>query len=97
MQTSLKAKLPSHLEKGINGIPGIRSISSSSQVGSSNITVEFNLGIDLDDAANDVRDKVSQAQRNLPQDIDSPPSSEQKRSEQRLHHHLSRCKAAART
>jgi hydrophobe/amphiphile efflux-1 (HAE1) family protein len=69
----IESQITEPLEKGINGIPGIRSISSSSQVGSSNITVEFNLGIDLDDAANDVRDKVSQAQRNLPQDIDSPP------------------------
>ena len=69
----IESQITEPLEKGINGIPGIRSISSSSQVGSSNITVEFNLGVDLDDAANDVRDKVSQAQRNLPQDIDSPP------------------------
>ncbi|HEX2898774.1 MAG TPA: efflux RND transporter permease subunit, partial [Bacteroidia bacterium] len=69
----IESQITEPLEKGINGIPGIRSISSSSQIGSSNITVEFNLGIDLDDAANDVRDKVSQAQRNLPQDIDAPP------------------------
>jgi len=61
------------LEKQINGIPGIRSISSTSQIGASNITVEFNLGVNLDNAASDVRDKVSQAQRNLPQDIDAPP------------------------
>lgn len=69
----IESQITEPLEKGINGIPGIRTISSSSQVGVSNITVEFNLGIDLDDAANDVRDKVSQAQRNLPQDIDAPP------------------------
>ncbi len=69
----IESQITEPLEKGINGIPGIRSISSSSQVGVSNITVEFNLGVDLDDAANDVRDKVSQAQRNLPQDIDAPP------------------------
>lgn len=61
------------LEKTINGIPGIRSISSSSSLGSSNITVEFNLGVDLEAAASDVRDKVGQAQRGLPQDIDAPP------------------------
>ncbi len=61
------------LEKQVNGIQGIRSITSSSSVGQSNITVEFNLGVDLEAAANDVRDKVSQAQRNLPQDIDAPP------------------------
>src|ERR1700712_1871485 len=61
------------LEKQINGIPGIRTISSSSTLGSSNITVEFNLGVDLEAAASDVRDKVSQATRNLPLDIDAPP------------------------
>src|SRR5690606_32244584 len=36
-------------------------------------TVEFNLDVPLEEAANDVRDKVSQALRNLPQDIDAPP------------------------
>lgn len=61
------------LEKQINGIPGIRTITSSSTLGSSNITVEFNLGVDLESAASDVRDKVGQAVRNLPQDIDAPP------------------------
>ena len=61
------------LEKSINGIPGIRTINSSSSVGSSNITVEFNLGVNLETAANDVRDKVSQAARSLPEDINNPP------------------------
>src|SRR5690606_8773855 len=56
-----------------NGIAGIKSISSISAQGNSNITVEFDLGVDLEAAANDVRDKVSQAIRNLPQDIDAPP------------------------
>ncbi|MBC7722428.1 MAG: efflux RND transporter permease subunit, partial [Pedobacter sp.] len=61
------------LEKQINGIPGIRTITSSSSLGSSNISVEFNLGVNLESAASDVRDKVSQASRSLPQDIDAPP------------------------
>ncbi|MBC7651503.1 MAG: efflux RND transporter permease subunit, partial [Deinococcales bacterium] len=61
------------LEKQINGIPGIRTITSSSSLGNSNISVEFNLGVDLEAAASDVRDKVSQASRSLPQDIDAPP------------------------
>ena len=61
------------LEKQINGIPGIRSITSSSTLGNSNISVEFNLDVELEAAASDVRDKVAQAVRNLPQDIDSPP------------------------
>ncbi|MFN8310191.1 MAG: efflux RND transporter permease subunit [Chitinophagales bacterium] len=69
----VESQITEPLEKSINGIAGIRSISSSSALGNSNITVEFNLGVDLDQAANDVRDKVSQASRNLPQDIDAPP------------------------
>ena len=60
------------LEQQINGIPGIRSLSSVSQYGSSRITVEFELSIDLETAANDVRDKVSRAQRMLPRDCDPP-------------------------
>ncbi|MGI4729062.1 MAG: efflux RND transporter permease subunit [Janthinobacterium lividum] len=69
----IESQITEPLEKVINGIPGIRNISSTSSVGSSNITVEFNLDADLETAANDVRDKVSQAQRQLPQDIDAPP------------------------
>ncbi len=69
----IESQITEPLEKAINGIPGIRTISSSSSVGSSNITVEFDLKSDLETAANDVRDKVSQAVRNLPQDIDAPP------------------------
>lgn len=69
----IESQITEPLEKVINGIPGIRTITSSSAVGFSNISVEFNLGSDLETAANDVRDKVSQAARNLPQDIDAPP------------------------
>ncbi|GBU07320.1 multidrug efflux system subunit B [Bacteroidales bacterium] len=60
------------LEQNINGIPGIRSLSSSSSQGYSSITVEFDIDIDLETAANDVRDKVSRAQRYLPRDCDPP-------------------------
>jgi len=60
------------LEQQINGIPGIRSLTSVSQYGSSRITVEFELSVDLETAANDVRDKVSRAQRQLPRDCDPP-------------------------
>ncbi len=60
------------LEQNINGIPGIRSLSSVSQQGESRITVEFELSVDLETAANDVRDKVSRAQRYLPNDCDPP-------------------------
>ncbi len=60
------------LEQNINGIPGIRSLSSQSSQGYSSITVEFELSVDLETAANDVRDKVSRAQRYLPRDCDPP-------------------------
>ena len=60
------------LEQNINGIPGIRSLSSTSQQGQCRITVEFELSVDLETAANDVRDKVSRAQRYLPRDCDPP-------------------------
>ncbi len=69
----IESQISEPLEKQINGIPGIRTISSTSTLGSSNITVEFNLGVDLEAAASDVRDKVSQATRSLPLDIDAPP------------------------
>ncbi|HEU4719316.1 MAG TPA: efflux RND transporter permease subunit, partial [Bacteroidia bacterium] len=70
----IESQITEPLEKAINGIEGIKSVSSSSAVGVSNITVEFELGKDLEKAANDVRDKVSQAVKNLPQDIDAPPT-----------------------
>jgi len=69
----VESQITEPLEKAINGIEGIRTISSSSALGSSNITVEFVLGSDMEKSANDVRDKVSQALRTLPQDIDAPP------------------------
>ena len=69
----IQSQITEPLEKAVNGIEGIRSISASSNQGSSIITVEFNLSSNLEAAANDVRDKVSQALRRLPQDIDAPP------------------------
>ncbi|WP_313191638.1 efflux RND transporter permease subunit [Sphingobacterium sp.] len=69
----IESQITEPLEKSINSIDGIRNISSSSNQGSSNITIEFNLSKNLEEAANDVRDKVSQALRSLPQDIDAPP------------------------
>lgn len=69
----IESQITEPLEKAINSIDGIRNITSSSAQGSSSITVEFNLDKDLEEAANDVRDKVSQAIRSLPQDIDAPP------------------------
>jgi HAE1 family hydrophobic/amphiphilic exporter-1/multidrug efflux pump len=69
----IESQVTEPLEKQINGIPGIRTITSSSTLGNSNITVEFELSVDLEAAASDVRDKVGQASRSLPQDIDAPP------------------------
>jgi multidrug efflux pump len=69
----IESQITEPIEKSINSIEGIRNITSTSTQGSSSITVEFNLDKDLETAANDVRDKVSQAVRNLPEDIDSPP------------------------
>lgn len=69
----IESQITEPLEKVINGIAGIRTISSASNLGSSVITVEFNLDVNLEEAANDVRDKVSQAVRQLPLDIDGAP------------------------
>jgi hydrophobe/amphiphile efflux-1 (HAE1) family protein len=69
----IESQITEPLEKAVNGIAHIRNITSSSSVGRSNINIEFNLGADLEAAANDVRDKVSQATRELPDDLPSPP------------------------
>ncbi|MBT1711344.1 efflux RND transporter permease subunit [Fulvivirgaceae bacterium PWU5] len=69
----IESQITEPLEKSINGIAGIKNISSSSSQGTSSINIEFNLDVDLEAAANDVRDKVSQATRQLPQDLDAPP------------------------
>jgi multidrug efflux pump len=69
----VESQITEPIEKSLNSIEGIRTISSNSALGASTITVEFNLDANLEQAANDVRDKVSQAQRQLPQDIDAPP------------------------
>jgi len=69
----IESQITEPLEKAINGIAGVKNITSSGSQGRSNINVEFELGVDLETAANDVRDKVSRALRQLPQDIDAPP------------------------
>ncbi|WP_298392399.1 efflux RND transporter permease subunit [Flavobacterium sp.] len=69
----IESQITEPLEKAINSIDGIKNITSSSNQGSSNINIEFKLEKNLEAAANDVRDKVSQAARSLPQDIDAPP------------------------
>lgn len=68
----VESQITEPLEESINGIAGIKSITSVSREGASSITVEFNLEIPLEDAANDVRDRVSRARRSLPPEVDSP-------------------------
>ncbi|MFM8363075.1 MAG: efflux RND transporter permease subunit, partial [Haliscomenobacter sp.] len=68
----MESQITEPLEEALNGIAGIRSLSSTSSPGRSTITAEFEIGVDLEAAANDVRDKVSQAQRQLPPDTDPP-------------------------
>ena len=68
----IETQVTEPLEASINGIAGIRNLTSTSSDGRSNITVEFDLDVDLETAANDVRDRVSRAQRNLPPDTEPP-------------------------
>ena len=68
----IESQITEPLEQNLNGIPGIRSLTSTSQQGQCRITIEFDLSVDLETAANDVRDKVSRAQRYLPRDCDPP-------------------------
>lgn len=69
----VESQITEPLEKSINGIAGIKNITSNSSQGLSSINIEFDLSVDLEAAANDVRDKVSQAIRQLPNDLDTPP------------------------
>lgn len=69
----VESQITEPLEKAINGIAGVKNITSTSSQGTSRINVEFDLSIDLEAAANDVRDKVSQASRSLPDDLPAPP------------------------
>ena len=73
----IEAQITEPLEESINGISGIKSLTSISNDGNSNITVEFEVGADMEAAANDVRDRVSRAQRNLPPDAEPPIVSKQ--------------------
>jgi multidrug efflux pump len=68
----ISTQITEPLEESINGIAGIRTLTSSSSDGSSRITVEFNIDEDMEAAANDVRDRVSRAIRYLPKDCDPP-------------------------
>jgi multidrug efflux pump len=68
----IESQITEPLEESINGIAGIKSLTSVSRDGRSTITVEFSIDIDLEAAANDVRDRVSRSLSTLPPDIDMP-------------------------
>lgn len=68
----IESQITEPLEESINGVAGITNLTSVSREGRSTVTVEFDLGTDLETAANDVRDRVSRAMRNLPPDVDPP-------------------------
>lgn len=68
----VESQITEPLEESINGIAGIRTLSSSSRDGRSSISVEFELDVNIEDAANDVRDRVSRAVANLPPEVDPP-------------------------
>ena len=68
----IQSQITEPLEESINGIAGIKNLTSVSRDGQATITVEFELETNLDNAANDVRDKVASAQGRLPRDVDPP-------------------------
>jgi multidrug efflux pump len=68
----VESKVTQLLEDRISGIEGVKSINSNSRVGRSNISIEFELDRDIDAATNDVRDRVSRALNNLPEQADPP-------------------------
>lgn len=68
----IESQITEPLEESINGIAGIRTLTSVSRDGRSTITVEFDLSVDLETAANDVRDRVSRSLSYLPPDADPP-------------------------
>jgi multidrug efflux pump len=68
----VETKITQLLEDRISGIEGVKTINSNSRVGRSSITIEFNLDRDIDAATNDVRDRISRALNNLPEQSDPP-------------------------
>ena len=68
----IDSQITQRLEEAISGVPGIRTLNSVSRDGQSQITIEFDLSVDLETAANDVRDKVSGSLGTLPPDADPP-------------------------
>ncbi len=69
---AIEAQITEPIEEAVNTVAGVKSLTSTSRDGASRIRVEFELGVDLDAAANDVRDQVGRAVRLLPRDVDPP-------------------------
>lgn len=68
----IESRITQILEDSISGIEGIKTIDSKSQDGLSTITVEFTLDRDIDEAANDVRDRIGRVSGQLPEGVDAP-------------------------
>lgn len=68
----VQAQITEPLEEAVNSVAGIKTLTSNSREGASQITAEFTLGADLDTAASDVRDQIARAVRNLPPDTNPP-------------------------
>lgn len=69
----IESQITEPIEEALNSIAGIKTLTSVSRDGRSTVTAEFDLGVDLEAAANDVRDKVSGVVSRLPPDV-NPPS-----------------------
>jgi HAE1 family hydrophobic/amphiphilic exporter-1 len=71
---TMASSVATPLERAFSTIPGVEQITSSSNQGSTNITLQFALSRDIDAAAQDVQTALSRAQRGLPEDMREPPS-----------------------
>lgn len=69
----IESQITEPIEEALNSIAGIKTLTSVSRDGRSTVTAEFDLGVDLEAAANDVRDKVAGVVNRLPPDV-NPPS-----------------------
>ncbi len=67
----IETRITQVLEAELSGIEGVKSIRSQSRDGQSSLTVEFYMNRNLDEAANDVRDRVSRVSRRLPDDVNN--------------------------
>ena len=68
----VETRITELLESAVSGIEGIKTITSRSLDGRSNISVEFGLDRDIDEATNDVRDRVNRTASRLPDDVELP-------------------------